>query len=164
MQYRHYCLGLTLAILSLTNAYADTPPIAVGDVIASFDISDQHGKPGVVDEGVRLLMFSRDMTANKLAKKAFMERASDYLPSSHAVYLIDVSGMPKFVTRHFAIPKMQKYPYRIFLDRDATLTASLPSHPEQVTLIRLDKLAITSIEYADSADALTRAVDAAAAQ
>jgi len=154
----------TLLQLLLPPAFAQDPALDPGDEIAAFAINDQHGKPVELDEDVRLLMFSRDMGANKLVKKAFLERPGDYLPQHHAVYLIDVSGMPTFVTKTFAIPKMQKYPYRIFLDRDASLTANLPSQKKRVTLVRLDRLRVTGVDYADTPEQLTRAVEAAAAQ
>tara|TARA_R110002095_G_scaffold72345_1_gene61512 strand:- start:200 stop:694 length:495 start_codon:yes stop_codon:yes gene_type:complete len=150
--------------LLLPLAFAEKPALDPGDELAAFAINDQHGQPVELDEDVRLLMFSRDMGANKLVKKAFLERPGDYLPQHHAVYMIDVSGMPTFVTKTFAIPKMQKYPYRIFLDRDASLTAGLPSRKKRVTLVRLDRLKVTGIDFADTADELTRAVEAAAAQ
>lgn len=133
-----------------------------GDRLTGFTIADQHGKPGQIDESTKLLMFSRDMKANKLAKSAFMSKPADYLPTAHAAYVIDVSGMPKFVTNTFAIPKMQKYGYRIYLDRDATLTTGLPTQKATVTLIHLDRLQVTAIEYASTPDALVHGVDAAA--
>jgi hypothetical protein len=137
-------------------------PVQVGDRLAAFTLSDQHGQPGQVDETTKLLLFSRDMKANKLAKAAFLSQPARYLPDAHAIYVIDLSGMPRFVTNNFAIPKMQKYGYRILLDRDASATPGLPTQKGQVTLIRLERLAVTGIEYATTADALNRAVDAVA--
>ncbi len=150
-------LLLPLAAVSFV---ATAAPLATGATLQPFIIDDQHGKPGQVDEHTRVLMFSRDMTANKLAKAAFGAKPAPYLDTAHAMYLIDVSGMPKFVTNTFAIPKMQKYVYRIFLDRDATKTTALPSQKKLVTVVHLDHLKVTSIEYAGSADALARAVQA----
>jgi len=158
-----FLLSLALLLPLTVVAYAATDtPLAPGATLQAFNIDDQHGKPGRVDEHTRVLMFSRDMTANKLAKAAFGSKPAQYLPEAHAMYLIDVSGMPKFVTNTFAIPKMQKYVYRIFLDRDATKTTALPSQKKLVTVVHLDHLKVTSIEYAASADALTRAVAAGA--
>lgn len=151
-------LGL-LMLLPLVGAQA--APLAVGDTLQPFTITDQHGKPAQVDQATRLLMFSRDMTANKLAKAAFSQKPAQYLPDAHALYAIDVSGMPKFVTKTFAIPKMQKYVYRIFLDRDASVTTGLPAKKALVTLVHLDQLKVTAIDYASTADALTRAVEGA---
>jgi len=155
-------LSLALLLPLTVVAFAADTPLAPGATLQAFSIDDQHGKPGEVDEQTRVLMFSRDMTANKLAKAAFGSKPAQYLPEAHAMYLIDVSGMPKFVTNTFAIPKMQKYVYRIFLDRDATKTTALPSQKQLVTVVHLDHLKVTSIEYAASADALTRAVAAGA--
>lgn len=152
-------LALLLALAGAASV-APASPLANGATLHPFTLDDQHGKPGQVDEHTRVLMFSRDMTANKLAKAAFGAKPAQYLPEAHAMYLIDVSGMPKFVTNTFAIPKMQKYAYRIFLDREATKTTDLPSQKKLVTVVHLDHLKVTSIEYAASADALARAVEA----
>lgn len=151
---------LLLGLLLAASAYAET--LTAGAALAPFDIADQHGQSVRVDRDVRVLMFSRDMTANKLAKKAFMDKPSNYLATAHAVYLIDVSGMPSFVTRHFAIPKMQKYGYRIFLDREGTLTSALPAREDEVTIMTIDDLEVTAIEYARDPAALVRAVEAVA--
>jgi len=152
--------GVVLGLFLALGASAET--LTPGAALAPFDIADQHGQSGRVDSDVRVLMFSRDMTANKLAKKAFMDKPAEFLPQAHAMYLIDVSGMPGFVTRYFAIPKMQKYDYRIFLDREGTLTDALPTHEDEVTIMTVDGLKVTSIEYARDAAALIRAVEAAA--
>lgn len=161
---RHIVYAILLMLVAPSLVAAQGAGLGAGDALAPFDINDQHDKADSIDEDVRLIMFSRDMTANKVVKKAFMERPGDYLPVHHAMYMIDVSGMPKFVTRNFAVPKMRKYPYRIFLDRDASLTTALPSQKKRVTLVHLDKLKITGIEYADTPQALTRAVEAADAR
>ena len=146
--------------LSVCGAWSATA-LEAGDQLNAFTIADQHGKNGHFDEGTRLLLFSRDMSANELAKAAFQPQPVQFLPDAKAMYVIDVSGMPSFVTNNFAIPKMQKYGYRIFLDRDASLTAGLPNQKKSVTLIHLDKLKVTGIEYADTAEALAHAVEAA---
>lgn len=152
------CLSLCLGLPALAAG-----PVSTGDRLSGFSLADQHGAAGRIDEATTLLLFSRDMKANKLAKQAFLPRPGSYLPTAHAAYAIDVSGMPRFVTNTFAIPKMQKYGYPILLDREGNVTASLPSQKGMVTLIHLDALKVTGVEYASSADALTRAVDAAAA-
>lgn len=151
-------ISLTLgAVLQIAQAQEST--LNTGEILTAFNINDQHGKPGTIDEDVRVLMFSRDMKANKYVKKAFMDKPADYLPNHQAVYLIDVSGMPKFVTKNFAIPKMQKYPYRIYLDKDASLTTKLPSEKKRVTVVHLDKLKVVSVDYADTPAALKRAIE-----
>jgi hypothetical protein len=57
--------------LAAVTFVATAAPLATGATLQPFIIDDQHGKPGQVDELTRVLMFSRDMTANKLAKAAF---------------------------------------------------------------------------------------------
>jgi len=154
---------LILALGALIGAAAaQSAPIGTDATLQPFTIADQNGATATVDQDVRVILFSRDMTANKLAKQAFMDKPADYLPAAHAMYLIDVSGMPRFVTNTFAIPKMQKYGYRIFLDREGNLTTDLPAREKQVTVLTVDRLKVTGIAYVSDAAALTRAVEAAA--
>lgn len=151
-----------LVLLLCSLIFAPLVPAASlteGQMISPLQLSDQHGRPGKIDSATRLVLFSRDMKANKLAKAAFMDRASDYLGTAGTVYLIDVSPMPRFVTRTFAIPKMQKYGYRIYLDREGEDSASFPSQKGRITAIHLEGLKVTRVEYVDSAAALTRVVD-----
>ncbi|MEQ8660460.1 MAG: hypothetical protein RLW62_06550 [Gammaproteobacteria bacterium] len=159
-----HAIKIFLAILAVSipavGAHADA--VMPGSVIEPFSVADQHGQGATLDGTVRVLMFSRDMTANKLAKKAFLDKPEGYLESSHAMYLIDVSGMPGFVTRMFAIPKMQKYGYRIFLDHEGDLTTKLPTREDEVTVMTLDGLTVTSIDYVRDAAALVQAVEKAA--
>ncbi|MEQ9059827.1 MAG: hypothetical protein RLW61_10430 [Gammaproteobacteria bacterium] len=152
-------LAAILTLLMASLAHADT--LVAGAVIEPFTIADQHGRSAAVDDDVRVIMFSRDMTANKLAKKAFLDKPQSFLDDAHAMYLIDVSGMPGFVTRMFAIPKMQKYGYRIFLDREGSLTAALPAREDEVTILTMNGLEVTSVEYVKDAAALVQAVAAA---
>ncbi|MGE0483910.1 MAG: hypothetical protein AB7Q81_07210 [Gammaproteobacteria bacterium] len=156
---RFLLLALFLGAAAAAPAAPVATPVTVGAALAPMDISDQHGQAGKVDESVRVLMFSRDMTANKLAKKAFLDKPAGYLDQHHAMYLIDVSGMPGFVTRNFAIPKMQKYGYRIFLDREGNLTTALPSREDLVMVMKLDHLAVESVDFVSDAAALVRAVE-----
>lgn len=151
-----------LVLLAMFAPLTLAASLAVGDTLAPITLIDQHGESGTLDENVRVLLFSRDMKANKLAKAAFLAKPPQYLPDAKAMYLIDVSGMPSFVTNNFAIPKMRKYGYRIFLDRDAQATTKLPSQKAQITVVHLDHLKVQRVDYADSAADLTQAVEAAA--
>ncbi|MGD9602513.1 MAG: hypothetical protein AB7O21_17695 [Gammaproteobacteria bacterium] len=139
-----------LVLLSLLAAGAGAT-VAVGDTLPAVTLHDQHGQPAPLDDGVRVLLFSRDMKANRLAKAVLQPKAADYLPGVHAMYAIDVSGMPGFVTRNFALPKMRKYAFRIFVDSDASATANLPSQKGRITVLHLDHLKVQRIEYADKA-------------
>ena len=150
---------LLALVFFLLPVVAGAQPINVGDAITARDIKDQHDKPYVIDEQVRLIMFGRDMKANKVVKTALAASAQAYLPDRGAVYVLDVSAMPAFVAKHFAIPKMRKYPYRILLDGDSSLSRDFPSQPEKITLLYLDRLKVQSIEYADEPEVIRSALD-----
>ena len=157
MSFGTTCALVWLALLSLPGALC-AHTIVAGDHLSTFEIADQHGRSATVDDTTRILLFSRDMSANKLVRKALGDRDAEFLPRAHAMYLIDLSDMPKFITTKFAIPKMRKYPYRIFLDSDASLTSAIPAQGSKVTVLHLDHLTVRSIEYADSTELLLQAL------
>lgn len=136
-------LVLLLAGLA-TTAWA----VGVGDTLAPLALADQHGKPLAVDASVRRLYFTHDMAGGKLLKAALGDGGQAHLDAGQAVAVTDVSGMPAMIRRMMALPAMKKRSYRIGVDETGQLTAGLPRQPEQVTVIELDRLAITAVHYA----------------
>lgn len=142
---------------------AAAAPWAVGDRIEPFELPDAHGEPGRVDESVRLLLFAADMDAGGLVNEALEGDPSlRDLAARGAVFVSDIHRMPAIVTRLFALPSMRRRPYRMLLDREeAGPTVRIPREEGRVTRIELDALAIRSISFLDSADAVARALRAA---
>jgi len=126
-------------------------PLAGGDRLASFSLEDQHGVTRRVDAATRVILFSRDMQGGKLLKAALADAAEDFLASRGAVYVADISGMPKFVARLFALPSMRRRPYSILLDRDGSTTRELPDLEAHATLIFCRELEIQRVEHARTA-------------
>lgn len=152
---KHVITSLMLLTALIASA---GPGIASGDRLPPFVIKDQYDREARMNSNLRLMLFSRDMNANKLVKEALMDKPVGMFTSGRAIYVIDVSGMPGFITDHFAVPKMKKYGYSVYLDRDGALTTNLPSRKRQVTIIYLDNLTVNSIKYADNSAALSTAI------
>jgi hypothetical protein len=131
---------------------ARAEPLAVGARLAPFTLEDQDEVARTVDEQTRLILFSRDMKGGKLLKEALSEVEADALASRGAVYVADISGMPKLVARLFALPSMRRRPYPMLLDRDGSTTASLPDVEGRATLIFLERLEIVRIEHVAAAE------------
>ena len=85
-------------------------PYAVGDRIAAFTLEDQHGEAHTLSQDVTLLLFSRDMDGGNLIKAALSTAPAGFLTSRNALYLTDISRMPKLVAKMFALPSMRKRP------------------------------------------------------
>lgn len=155
---------VALAAPSRAEESAPPPPWIAGDRIEAFELEDQHGDPGRVDAGVRLLLFAADMDAGALVRDALEADPSlQDLAARGAVFVSDIHRMPALVTRLFALPSMRRRPYRMLLDRGPGPTVRIPREPGKLTLLELDALSIRAITFLDSPDAVAQALRAAGA-
>jgi hypothetical protein len=148
------------AILIAGGAYAE--PYVVGDEIAPFTLEDQHGKTRTVDASVKVILFSRDMDGGDVLKAGLADVEPGYLDGKNAVYVADISRMPRLVARMFAIPAMRDRPYAMLLDRDGKTTARLPAAEGQATLVFLDQLIVQRIANLTEAPAVRRELEGTA--
>lgn len=147
---------LLFALLSAGTATAQGPSV-VPDRLAAFELPDQHGVPRRVDEGVRVLLLSRDMDAGAVVRGALEaqgEQAGGFLAERGAAYVADVSRMPGVVRSLFALPRMRSRPYPVLLDTTGDVTRSLPSEEGRATVIRLEALRPVRVEFVGSTEEL----------
>jgi hypothetical protein len=136
-------------------------PYAVGDKIEPITLEDQHGKTHTVDESVKVLLFSRDMEGGDFLKQGLADVQPDYLTGKNAVYVANISAMPRLVARMFAIPAMRDRPYAMLLDRDGKATERLPGAEKQATLVFLDQLVVQRIVHVAEAPAVRKELESA---
>ena len=147
-----------------SHADGTATPYAVGDRLTGFTLENQHDETGRVDASTKVILFSRDMDGGKLIKEALEDVPQEELDVRGAVYVSDISGMPRLVARLFAVPSIRKRPYAMLLDREGDVTARLPDTEGEATLIFLSELEIDRIEHASSAEAVRDALGIPAKQ
>lgn len=147
---------LVAGCLCLPALAAET--LEVGGRIEPFSIEDQFGESHAVDASLRAILFTREMKAGEIVKRALADEGSAQLSTAGALYVSDVSGMPALVRRLFAIPGMRKRGYAMGLDIDGSLTRDFPSAEGRATLLVLDRLQVKRIEELDSPEALSAAL------
>jgi hypothetical protein len=148
-------------VLAAAAGRADELPVQAGDRLEPFELADQHGQPGRVDESVRVLLFTADMDAGDVVKGALeADPALQDLAAHGAVWVSDIHRMPAVVTRLFALPSMRRRPYRMLLDRGPGPSARIPREEGKVSVLVLDALAVQSIAFADQPDAIAAALRA----
>ena len=152
-----------LALVSLGIACASEPPpakpLVVGARLAPAMLLDQNEVPHRIDESIRIIFFAREMEGGAVIRALLDEEDPNYLEQHHALYVADISAMPTLIARLVAIPKMQKErPYPTLLDRDGTTTAPFPAEQGRVTVMALDKLRVTAIDYLGSPAGVREAV------
>ncbi|HQQ74594.1 MAG TPA: hypothetical protein PK031_05535, partial [Pseudomonadales bacterium] len=102
----------------------------------------------------RRIYFTHDMAGGKLLKAALGENGQALLDSQQAVAITDVSEMPSVIRSMMALPAMKKRSYLIWIDEIGVVVRSLPRKPEQVTVIDLDQMRITAVQFAADKKAL----------
>jgi hypothetical protein len=132
----------------------------LGSKLKPFSLADQNGNHHRVDDGVRVIILTRDTAAGDVMRAALGANGKSLLAKNKAVYVYDVSGMPGFVRNLYALPRLKERPYPLLLDTSGDVSGSLPSKDEHATLIFLDKLQITAVEYLTNPETLSTALAA----
>jgi len=145
---------------SLRALPAQASALGLGSKVVPFSLADQNGTSHMVDEHVHVIILTRDMAAGDMMKSALGSNGKSLLANHQAVYVTDVSGMPGFVRNLIAVPKLKERPYPMLLDTSGDVSAKLPSKDKHATLIFLDKLQITAVEYLTNPNSLAPALEA----
>ena len=151
-------LAAVCALALAASATGDEAPYAAGDLLPQLDLKDQHDQARAVDGEVRFLLFSRDMDGGGVIRDALAASDGQLLQDASAVYVADISGMPAFVRRMFALPGLRRRPYPILLDPDGSKTSRIPSAAGKATVLGLTRLRIRDVRFVDSPDALVGAL------
>ena len=134
-------------------------PYTIEIRISAFSLKDQHGNQQEVDETTRLILLSKDMKGGKIIRNGLKGTYRNDLSNHNAVFIADISGMPRLIRKFVALPKMREYPYSILLDMVPSVTKGLPSQPDKATLIYVRNLRITDILYIENPDLIRPAID-----
>ncbi|QSL94801.1 FAD/FMN-containing dehydrogenase [Ectopseudomonas toyotomiensis] len=133
-----------------------------GERLAPWTLLDQHDVPYTLNDETRILLVARDMDGAKLVNAALEGKPKGYLDERQAVFLADISRMPRIIATLFALPKMRDYNYRILLDRDARIAPRYPAGEGEVLWLQLDGLQIVSQQVFTHTDDLRQALEAQA--
>ena len=140
-------------------SWAQSPPLHVGDPIPKMTLSDQHEKPWVIPADTRLVLFSGSRNANTIVQSLLTQKGADYLSSKKTVYFSDLSKMPGFITRTFALPSMRDLPYSVGIVLNAEDSQSWPREDDAVTALFLNQGRVSKIEYIKNAELLEQTLE-----
>jgi len=124
------------------------------DSFTAMELEDQWGKPTLLDKQVKLVLFSHHKKGGQWVKTGLESLQLSDLKARHWLYVADISGMPKMISRMFALPKMRKYTFPVALVKNSELVAAWPKQKQQVSVYQVEALTIKQIRYFDSADKL----------
>ena len=135
-------------------AEAPTP----GQAMPSVSVQDQHDRPWRMAVDTRLVLFAAGRKASNLAMEVLGQQPKGFLATRRALYLADMSRMPGFITRTFALPSLREQPFDVGVVLDEKLLADWPRQEDAVTLIRLEDGRVAAVEYATSSASLRSAL------
>ncbi|KHD87853.1 MAG: hypothetical protein OM95_12695 [Bdellovibrio sp. ArHS] len=117
----------------------------VGKTLAPFQIKNQYDEKAELSAETHWVFFSSDMNAAKMLTEYLNENATK-VDLSKTLIISDISKMPAFVSKMFAIPKMKKYSFKLALDRNGETTKDWPRKEGVLTVLKLSQLKIESIQ------------------
>jgi hypothetical protein len=126
---------LTMVVMAVAFG-AQAREVAVGDAVPALVAKDQFDKEYKFAPGPKFLLVGFDMGASKAANQKLAQLGTGGLDKKGAIYVMDIHTMPG-IARFFALPKMQKYPFRVILASTADLLAPFPHQPEKITVLAL---------------------------
>jgi len=144
---------LSTAVMALANEYR------VGQSIKPVILNDQFGATHKIAKMPQTIIITFEKEPSGILNEYLSKQSEGYLEKNNAVYIADISGMPAFVTKSFALPKMKKYNYKVLLITDENEGALYPYKEGQITIIKLDNNRIKSIKFTDKSSQLNEMIE-----
>jgi hypothetical protein len=156
---RHAVLAtLTSAWLSAVAAPSMPLPVEPGRPLPSLSLLDQHGQPWQPAADARLLLLAASRSASSRVQAVLGSQPRDFLALRRAAYLADMSRMPGFITRSFALPALKEQPFTVGVSLQDGALAGWPQRDDAVTLIHLEGGRVARISFAETEAALRDAL------
>lgn len=122
--------------------------LALNHSLPTLQLNDQHDKAWQVPADTRLVLFAAGRKASSLVQTVLEKEAKDFLAQRHTVYLADMSKMPAFATRMFALPSLREMPFPVGVSLNEATLAAWPRQPDSLTLISLANGVVQGVAYA----------------
>lgn len=115
------------------------------------NLVNQFGEPFKGRDGGALVMLVAGMKVKDMVRETLTEVDPGCLQDGRIIYLANISGMPKLVSKLIAVPRLRDLSYPVWLDYSGEVAAGLPFHKGQVTLLSLgDSRRITGVSFTDT--------------
>lgn len=137
-------MGLALS-LALPAAAS---PVAVGQPLPTLTLQDQHGQDWRIQPDTRLVLLAAGRTASNTVLTVLGGQPKGFLASQRTVYLADMSRMPGFITRTFALPALREQPFVVGVSMQDNVLSGWPTQPDSVTLLELEQQVVRAVRYA----------------
>ncbi len=136
---------LVASLVFVNILFAQT--LSVGDNYPSYKLVDQFEKTGKIDSDDEIIIMTFEKGISSDLNELLQDKKSDYLKTKKTKYVAEISGMPSVITKMFALPKMKKYKYRIYLIKDESQGEVFPRKDDLVSVFKVKDSKIESIEF-----------------
>ncbi len=131
---------LVLFITTAANA------IEVGESLPTFAIIDQFDKKHSLAAQTKTIIVTSSKKSSKIVREYLLTQHKDFLRKNSAYFIADISGMPGFIAKLFAIPKMKECTFPILLI-DKEQARIFDTEDEQITVYHIENGKVLSVEY-----------------
>lgn len=130
--------------------------VSASPTLPKHQFENQWENPVDLSADTKWVLLSQSKGGSNIVRDAFEELEVKDPAKNGLIYIADISAMPGFVTKLFALPKMRDYAFPIALIREEGQIAQLKLdsyNKEKVVLLQLDNLTVAATtEFADKAE------------
>jgi hypothetical protein len=130
-------------------------PVEAGSIWPGLSLPDQHDKTvSLGGEHLRTVVFAAERKPGDLAQDVIDKSFKNAALAGRLVLVFDVSRMPAFVTRMFAIPSFRERTFPVLVARDSVAVDFLPRKEGHVAILTIDSGKVATIDFAGDAATL----------
>lgn len=126
----------------------------VGDTISPMKLVDQFGVLHSLDKTPKIIIMAFEKEPSSKVHKFLASKPNNYLETNNATFIAEISQMPTFVTKMFAIPNMRKYNHPVLLISDENVGERFPAQDDKITIIKSENGKIKSISFVSNISSL----------
>ena len=152
-----FFLASFLTPLAFANENASTSgELKEGSYLPVIQIADQFGNAWQIQEETKKVIFASNKNASGIIQEVLGQQNKDFLTIQKYLYLADLSRMPSFITKSFALPSLRKNNFKVGIVLDEPILKKWPKSDAAVIVLNLKNLQIQNIETASNAEQLKR--------
>lgn len=118
-------------------------------IFPTLKLKDQFEKEVVINAQTKQIIIAFTKAQGE-TMKAFLETNPNYLNDNNALYMMDATEVPSVIMSMFMMPKFKKYGYSVGLVEDKQTAQTLPKQNDKLTVLSLDNLRITQIDFKEA--------------
>lgn len=136
-----------VVLLSCQMVVAETEQLQPGASLPEIVMKDQFDADISVSDDVAFILFTASKSASGVVNNFLSKQNGGFLQEEKAYFLADISGMPSFVTKMFALPKMREFKYSVLLGREEGQLGFIPQEGDKITLLQVKNNKVVQIQF-----------------